>query len=70
MGAKPRLPRLPREIELLFPSEIVTKIYKYVPKLPKPTPVSPSLQRELEKLQRSPKRNAMDLYGLDDFVLC
>lgn len=67
MGNKPRLPR---EIELLFPSEIVTKIYKLVPKLPKPVAISPSLQRELERLQRSPKRNAMDLYGLDDFVLC
>jgi len=65
MGNKPRLPR---EIEVLFPSEIVTKIYKYVPKLPK-TPHSPSLQRELERLQKSPKRTAMDLYGLDDFVL-
>ena len=67
MGEKPRLPR---EVELLFPIEIVSKIYKYVPKPRKPTPVSPSLQRELERLQRSPKRNSMDLYGLDDFVLC
>jgi hypothetical protein len=24
----------------------------------------------VEKIQRSPKRNSMDLYGLDDFVLC
>jgi hypothetical protein len=63
-------PRLPKEIELLFPSEIVTNIYRFVPKLPKPIPISPSLQRELEKLQRSPKRSSMDLYGLDDFVLC
>jgi hypothetical protein len=65
MGNKPRLPR---EIEVLFPSEIVTKIYKYVPKLPK-RPNSPSLQRELERIQKSPKRTPMDLYGLDDFVL-
>jgi hypothetical protein len=63
-------PRLPKEIELLFPVEIVSQIYKYVPKLPKPAPPSPGLQRELERLQRSPKRNTMDLYGLDDFVLC
>lgn len=63
-------PRLPREVELLFPAEIVKEIYKFVPKLPKPSLPSPSLQRELERLQRSPKRNAMDLYGLDDFVLC
>lgn len=63
-------PRLPREVELLFPVEIVREIYKYVPKLPKPLPPSPGLQRELERLQKSPKRHTMDLYGLDDFVLC
>jgi hypothetical protein len=67
MGAKPRLPR---EIELVFPVEIVSLIYKYVPKLPKQPQISPSLQRELARLQRSPKRNTMDLYGLDDFILC
>ncbi len=66
MGNKPRLPQ---EIELLFPGEIVTKIYKFVPKLPKPSPPSPGLQREVERLQKSLKRNSMDLYGLDDFVL-
>lgn len=63
-------PRLPKEIEYLFPVEIVREIYKYIPKLPKLTPLSLSLQREVQKLQRSPKRNAMDLYGLDDFILC
>jgi hypothetical protein len=62
-------PRLPREVEVLFPVEIVSMIYRYVPKLPKPCP-SPGLQRELERLQKSPKRHVMDLYGLDDFVLC
>lgn len=63
-------PRLPKEIELFFPEEIVIKIYGYVPKLPKTQPVSPSLQRELTRLQRSPKRNPKDMYGLDDFILC
>jgi hypothetical protein len=63
-------PRLPKEIEYLFPVEIVREIYRYIPKLPKLTPLSESLQREVQKLQRSPKRNAMDLYGLDDFILC
>lgn len=66
MGHKPRLPR---EIEQLLPMEIVRQINKFVPKLPKPATPSPGLQRELERLQRSPARNAMDLYGLDDFVL-
>ncbi len=66
MGVKPRLPQ---EIESQLPIEIVSLINKFVPKLPKPSPPSPGLQRELERLQRSPKRNSMDLYGLDDFVL-
>lgn len=63
-------PRLPREIESSLPMEIVTKINSYIPKLPKPNPPSPGLQRELERLQRRNHRNSMDLYGLDDFVLC
>lgn len=66
MGVKPRLPW---EIESQLPVEIVSLINKFVPKLPKPSPPSPGLQRELERLQKSPKRNSMDLYGLDDFVL-
>lgn len=63
-------PRLPKDIEVQFPVEIRKLIYKYVPPIPKPKPLSPGLQACLEKLQRSPKRNAMDLYGLEDFVLC
>ena len=63
-----RRDRLPLEIESILPVEIVSRIYKYLPKYPKRT-CSPSLQRELERLQKSPKRTAMDLYGLDDFVL-
>jgi hypothetical protein len=66
MGVKPRLPQ---EIESQLPIEIVSLINKFVPKLPKPSPPSPGLQRERERLQKSPKRNSMDLYGLDDFVL-
>ena len=63
-------PRLPREIELTLPVDIVRLIYKYVPHLPKPHPLIPGLQRALESIQKSPKRNSMDLYGLDDFILC
>jgi hypothetical protein len=66
MGVKPRLPQ---EIESQLPIEIVSLINKFVPKLPKSSAPSPGLQRELERLQKSPKRNSMDLYGLDDFVL-
>ena len=40
------------------------------PKRPPPAPKYPSgLQRSLEALQRSPKTTAMQLYGLEDFVL-
>lgn len=67
MSAKPRLPS---EIESLFPSEIRHVIYTFVPRSPKKQPPPPGLQRALEKLQKSPKRTAMDMYGLDDFVLC
>lgn len=62
-------PRLPHEIESLLPEDVLRHLYRFVPKTPKPAPPSPSLQRALEKLQKSPKRTAMDLYGLDDFVL-
>jgi hypothetical protein len=62
-------PRLPLELELKLPEDVVRYLYRFVPKTPKPAPPSPSLQRALEKLQKSPKRTAMDLYGLDDFVL-
>ena len=64
-------PRLPTEIEFAFPEEIVRHIYRFIPypRKKKTPPVSPSLQRALEALQKSPKRTAMDLYGLDDFIL-
>jgi hypothetical protein len=64
-----RKPRLPYDIEQKLPVELVRLIYSYVPPNPKPSPPSPGLQRCLEKLQKSPKRTAMDLYGLEDFVL-
>jgi hypothetical protein len=62
-------PKLPPELELLLPEDVLRHLYRFVPKTPKQKPPSPSLQRALEKLQQSPKRTPMDLYGLDDFVL-
>jgi len=64
-------PQLPPQIEAKLPVDVVRLLYSFVPHTPKPKkqPPSPGLQRALEALQRSPKRTAMDLYGLDDFVL-
>jgi hypothetical protein len=62
-------PRLPRTLEQSLPRELVHQIYSYVPPEPKRLPPSPSLQAALERLQRSPKRTAMQFYGLEDFIL-
>lgn len=65
-------PRLPEKIEAKFPKTVLDHLYGFVPhfpKLKKPS-VSPSFQKALERLQQTPKRNTMDMYGLDDFVLC
>ncbi len=63
-------PRLPPEIEARLPQDVLKSIYKFVPHFPKkPPPPRPDLDRELTRLQRSPKLTAMALYGMDDFVL-
>jgi hypothetical protein len=63
-------PTLPPQVSAKLPKELVHLIYSYVPHTPRKLPPSPSYQRALEKFQKSPKRTAMDMYGLDDFVLC
>ncbi len=54
-----------------LPLDVFRYMLTFIP--PKRTPPSPrypaGLQRHLEALQNSPKRTAMDLKGLDDFVL-
>jgi hypothetical protein len=64
-------PPLPKEFEALFPREVVGYIRRFLPHLPPNTPASPGLQKELERLQKSPKRfqTAMYLKGLEDFIL-
>lgn len=65
-------PRLPRELELLLPSELVHVIYQYVPHMEKERPHhSPTLQKELQKLQTLNLRgkSANFMKGLDDFCL-
>ena len=62
-------PRLPLEIEWRFDAFVLKTIYGFVPKFQKPLPIDPSLQRELTRLQSSPKLTAMALYRFDDFVV-
>ena len=61
-------PKLPKEIEYRLPREVVHIIRKFISHNTKPSPI-PGLQKQLEKLQKSPKLSAMGLYNLDDFVL-
>lgn len=64
-------PRLPKEVELFFPSDIVRYIYTYIPHLVKKDPISPSLLKQLMKLQFNKRcdNSTMYLKGFDDFVL-
>lgn len=54
-----------------LPLDVFRHMLTFIPpKRPPPQPRYPAgLQRHLEALQKSPKRTAMDLKGLDDFVL-
>lgn len=63
-------PRLPPSIELKLPEDVVRYIYTFVPNLVKEKKKEkPGLQKQLDKLQKSPKQSAMYLKGLEDFVL-
>lgn len=62
-------PRLPPSVEMLFDGFVLKTIYGFVPKYKKQELVSPNLQRELVRIQSSPKLTAMALFGFDDFVL-
>jgi hypothetical protein len=66
-------PRLPMEIQDFLPDDIIRIINSFVPHLQKKkTPkVTPSLQYEIMKIQRSPIRgkNEMFLKGFDEFIL-
>jgi hypothetical protein len=56
-----RIQDLPRDVQL--------HILTFVPKPPKPPPLPFGTYHHVKKLQNSPKRTAMDLKGLEDFVL-
>ena len=67
-------PELPKEIQELLPEHLVCHINKFVPHFPKkrkPTAVSPSLQKELTRIQKSPLRGKNEMYmkEFDEFIL-
>lgn len=63
-------PRLPTSVELLLPEDVVRHIYKFVPTIKKERPRERmGLQKQLDKLQKSPKQTSMYLHGLEDFIL-
>ena len=55
----------------VLPLDVFKHMLRFIPpKRSRRSPTYPSgLQRSLEALQRSPKTTAMQLYGLEDFVL-
>lgn len=63
-------PALPSSVEVRLPVEITNLIYTFVPHYRKKKTPPAGLQSALEKLQKSPKRTPMDMYGYCDFVLC
>jgi len=64
---------LPREVQEIFPVELVRIIHSFIPhpKKKKEQPVSPSLQKELHRIQTIGLRNvpAMYMKGLIDFCI-
>jgi len=62
-----------KELEVIrrmktLPVEVCNHILSFIPPKPKPKEI-PGLQKQLERLQKSPKQNTMYLKGLDDFVI-
>lgn len=51
-----------------LPDDVIKNILSYLPKKSKPK-VPAGLEKQLAKLQSSPKQSAMYLKGLDDFVI-
>lgn len=64
-------PTLPQEIATQFPVDVLRVINSFVPHTPKVvTPEgSPSMKKELARLQRARLGSAMYLYELEDFML-
>ena len=66
-------PQLPDEIRCALPKEIVHHIYTFVPPIEKKSPKtpSPSLQRELQRIQSVTLRGKSPMYmkEFEDFCL-
>ena len=64
-------PQLPKEIRILFPPEIVAIIQSYVPREEVPKTPSPSLQKELARIQSMSLKgkSAMYMKEFEDFCL-
>ncbi len=59
-------------LESILPQDVIHVIDKFFeyPKKKKTPPVSPSFQKEIKKIQLSPKtKSAMYMRGLEDFCL-
>ena len=73
MVKKHSKPQLPIEIQNLLPKELVSLIHSFVPNYEKVTPKlpSPSLQKELMKIQNTKLhgKSPTYLYDLEDFCL-
>jgi hypothetical protein len=69
----PSRPKLPVEIEHLFPEDVVKYIYSYIPYPKKQSSpnTSPSLQKELHKIQsiKLSGKSGMYMKDLEDFLL-
>jgi hypothetical protein len=66
-------PQLPESVELVFPEDVLRIIYSYVSHIKKTpsTESSPSLEKELRKIQNKAYKgkNALYMKDFDDFVL-
>lgn len=64
-------PKLPPSIENLFPEDVLSHIYSYVPHTPKKKPKhSPSLQKELHKIQNVHLSGKSGMYMRDLLEFC
>lgn len=65
-------PKLPYAIEQMLPAEVLHNIYQYVPHVKKESPKhSPTLQKDLYKIQNSPLRGKSSNFmrDLEEFCL-